>query len=428
MPDTDWDELEWLQRARRAPQEAEPEPKAWYKIDPIVAKGTGKAKKKTATVYIFDEIWAYGSSARQFAEQVAGLDVAQIDLHINSPGGEYPEGVAIMNMLREHKAHVTATVDGLAASAATIVAMGADEIVAAQGSQMMVHEASGLVYGPMTDMLKMAQVLEKTNAAMASVYAGRAGGTADQWREAMSLETWYNAQEAVDAGLADRLDPKAAEDEVVAARNKWDMKVYAHAGRENAPAPFTPDADTPDHEEDEEMPNKYLVAAAKRAGVKDPEKFADDEKLSQAMEAAEAEAKKAAEAKLKEGADGKDDKDGKPGEGETVVPGKIPAGFALVDQATLADLQASGHKADEALKRIEAKERDVALDAAVAKGKIPLARREFWSGYWDKDPKGAQEALAALPDNLVPVATIGTGEADENVDADYRALYPEEVS
>lgn len=393
----------------------------WYKID-------AKSKSRKATVYIMDEISPWGSGARQFSETVAKLDVDEIELHLNSPGGNFPEGVAIMNMLRDHKATVNAQVDGLAASAATIVALGADHVTMKTGSQMMVHEGSGLVYGPMADMLKMAQVLEKTNAQMAEMYAERAGGTAEDWRAAMAEETWYTAQEAVDAGLADTLDASGKEDEVVAARNRFDLSVFAHAGRDKAPAPYTPTAGPPGNqsEEEEEMPNKFLVQMATQLGIKDVDKL-DDEALSKAIETAQADAVKAAEAKSKDAEGNKpgggDDKpDDKP------VGVKIPEGFVLLDKSTVEALQSTAKGADAALAKIEERERDSELDAAVAKGKIPNARREHWVNFWKGDPEGAKAALAALPDNLVPLAPIGsggTGEAGE-VDADYAALYPEE--
>lgn len=422
MPKTDQQEIDWLLEHSQPPGTGNGPPATdWFKIEARKSGGV-----KTAKVYIMDEITPWGSGSRVFAEKVAGLDVDTIEMHINSPGGNFAEGIAIMNMLRSHKATVTATIEGLAASAATIVAMGADVIVAAQGSQMMVHEGSGLVYGPMADMLKMAQVLEKTNAQMAEIYADRAGGTAELWREAMNAETWYTAQEAVDAGLADRLDAKAAEGEVVAACTKWDLTVFAHAGRDKAPAPYTPTAGPPEkpEEEDEEMPNKYLVEAATRAGVKDADKFADDEKLSEAMVKAEADAKAAVDAKGKD-ADGKDGKDDeKPEQRHS----SLPPGMVLVDRETIEALQKDGQEAKSVVKEFKAQARDTAIDAAIAAGKVPAARREHWQTFWDSDTEGAKAALEALPDNLVPLAPIGRdeGHGGEALDADYRRLYPDE--
>lgn len=415
MPKLNQAELDWLLDHNDPGGQRGPERDDWYRIE---AAKKGARGKKTASVYIMDEISPWGSGARAFAQNVASLDVDQIDLHINSPGGSFPEGVAIMNMLKGHKATVTATVEGMAASAATIVVMGADSVVMAKGSQMMIHEGSGLVYGPMADMLKMAQLLEKTNSQMAEIYVDKAGGTPEKWREAMNEETWYTDAEAVEAGLADRVGSTASEGEVVAARTKWDLTVFAHAGRDSAPAPYNPAADPPDQEEDEEMPNKTLVSVATALGVKDADKFADDEKLSEAITAL-----KLAPVEDKPADTPGDKPADKPGPGV-----KIPDGFVLLDKDTVEALQTTAKGADAALARIEERERDAELDAAVVKGKIPNARRDHWVTFWKSDPEGAKAALAALPDNLVPLAPIGSGGGaeDQELDADYRALYPEE--
>jgi ATP-dependent protease ClpP protease subunit len=421
MPKIEQAEIDWLLEHQPS---TGVEVTDWYKID---AKGK---RSKSATVWIMDEITPWGSGARKFSEEVASLDVDTIELHLNSPGGNFAEGIAIMNMLRDHKATVTAQIDGLAASAATIVAMGADQIVAKAGSQMMIHEGSGLVYGPMADMLKMAQVLEKTNAQMAEIYADRAGGTPAEWRAAMAEETWYTAAEAVDAGLADTLDASGKEQDVVAACKRFDLTVFAHAGRDKAPDPYKPTAGPPDshNEEDEEMPNKILVQMATDLGVEGVDKLDTDEKLSEAIKAAQAAAvKAAADAKVSD-TETKPDDDPKPDGGAKTPSVKIPDGFAMVDKSTLEALQASARRSDSVIAKMEEKERDAALDAAVAKGKIPNARRDAWVTMWTADPEGAKAALAAIPDNLVPVNPIGQGGTGEygEVDADYARLYPEE--
>lgn len=412
----DQGDIDWLLSHGRAPGEATGGPQAtgWYKIE-------AKGKDKKATVYILDEISPWGSGARQFADTVAKLDVNQIELHINSPGGSFAEGIAIMNMLHDHKATVTAQVDGLAASAASIVAMGADTVTMKPGSQMMIHEGSGLVYGPMADMLKMAQILEKTNSQMAAIYADKAGGDPALWREAMNQETWYTDQEAVDAGLADSLDTSGKQDEVVAARTKWDLSVFAHAGREHAPAPYTPAEPPENHEEDEEMPNKQLVAVATALGVKDADKFADDDKLSEAITALKL-------APVKE-----EPKPDEPKPDEKPPPTQnvhIPAGMVLLDAETITALQKDAADARSVVKEVNEQKRDTAIAAAITDGKIPASRLAHWQTFWDSDKEGAQAALAALPKNLVPLAPIGRGEdgGGGEADPDYAALYPEEAN
>jgi ATP-dependent protease ClpP protease subunit len=97
---------------------------------------------------------------------------------------------------------VNCVIDGLCASAATVVAMAGDTITTAPGSMWMVHDALGQVYGNAADMQSMADLLDKTSQNIADIYAARAGGDAAGWRTTMQAETWYTADEAVAAGLA----------------------------------------------------------------------------------------------------------------------------------------------------------------------------------------------------------------------------------
>jgi ATP-dependent protease ClpP protease subunit len=219
-------------------------------------------------VYVFDRIggW-FGVSADDFVRDVAGLDVDHIDLHLNSPGGDAGEGVAIANVLRQHRADVTVWVDGLAASAASVVAMAGDEVVMGIGAQLMIHDAWALSIGDAAEMRKAAEMLDSTSNALASTYAAKAGGTAADWRAVMTAETWYTAEEAVTAGLADRVateddNGSASGDQVVPGQSggMWDLwdsygsadrhadvvrALYAHAGRGDAPPPQMPGRDAP---------------------------------------------------------------------------------------------------------------------------------------------------------------------------------------
>lgn len=195
-----------------------------------------------ATLRLYDPIdsWGgeWGVSAKEFARSLDALpdDTQQITLHINSPGGEVYEGIAILNALRNHKARVVAVVDGLAASAASFVAAGADEVVMGRNSQLMIHDAWGLVVGNAADMRDMAGRLDQISDNIASVYAAKAGGSVQDWRAAMLAETWYTDAEAVEAGLADRVE------ETPSAENAFDLSAFKYPGREAAPEPVLPAA------------------------------------------------------------------------------------------------------------------------------------------------------------------------------------------
>jgi len=210
--------------------------------EPLKAEIAPKTNGAVATLRVFDVIdsWGgpFGISAKEVAQALDELpsSVTEIDLQVNSPGGEALEGIAILNLLRAHPAKVKATVEGLAASAASFLVAGADETIMARNSQLMIHDAWGLVVGNAEDMTQLAGVLDKLSDNIASIYADKAGGTTEDWRAAMKAETWYTADEAVTAGLADSV---VTVDEPAPA-NAFDLSVFAHSGRTDAPDPFIP--------------------------------------------------------------------------------------------------------------------------------------------------------------------------------------------
>jgi ATP-dependent protease ClpP protease subunit len=126
-------------------------------------------------------------------------------LHINSGGGDVFDAVAIYSGLRNHKATVNVAVDGIAASAASFIAMAGDTVGIEKPARMMIHDASGLVIGNASDMRDMAELLDDVSDTIAEIYADRAGESTDTWRGRMKSETWYSAQQAVDAKLADSI-------------------------------------------------------------------------------------------------------------------------------------------------------------------------------------------------------------------------------
>lgn len=191
---------------------------------------------RTARVDIYDEVGYWGVTADDLARELAALDCDLIDLHLNTPGGEVFDGITIMNAFRDHPARVVATVDGLAASIGSVILQGADERIMNRGAQLMIHNASGLAIGDSSTMREMADLLDRQNANLAAIYAARAGSTSDAWLAAMAAETWYDADEAVAAGLADT----ASTDDAVG--NSWDLSIFAHAGRTAAGPPPSPPA------------------------------------------------------------------------------------------------------------------------------------------------------------------------------------------
>jgi len=211
---------------------------------PIVAAvpaSGGDADEAVLRLYDPVDSWGgdWGTSAREFITALDAVQAPRIRLHINSPGGEVYEAIAILNALRAHPARVTAVVDGLAASAASFIAAGSDEVVMAQNTELMIHDPWGLGIGNAADFRDLASRLDHIGDNIASIYAAKAGGTVVDWREAMLAETWYSAQEAVAAGLADSVAGDG-QDAAAGASNSWDLSVFRNAGRGRAPAPVLP--------------------------------------------------------------------------------------------------------------------------------------------------------------------------------------------
>lgn len=170
---------------------------SWYAIR---ARGTG------AEVAIYDEIGAYGVSAKGFLAELGALpEGTPIDLRLNSSGGSVFDAVAIFNALKRHAGTVTVWIDGIAASAASYVAMAGDEIVMPENAFLMIHDPAGLVMGTAADMRAMAEALDKVGGSLAAGYAAKSGRPADEISALMAAETWLDASEALALGFADRL-------------------------------------------------------------------------------------------------------------------------------------------------------------------------------------------------------------------------------
>jgi ATP-dependent protease ClpP protease subunit len=207
----------------------------WFKLTNL---GNG-----TADIWIYDEIGYWGTTATDVVAQLSELNVTEINLHINSYGGEVFDGIAIYECLRVHPASITVYIDGLAASIASVIAMAGNKIIMGRNAQMMIHNASGGCWGTADDMDATATLLRSVTANLAGVYADRTGVAVDHWLAAMAAETWYFGHEAVTAGLADEVAPmhqtpdKSGEpDDPMEDR----LSIFRFAGRTQAPPPLTP--------------------------------------------------------------------------------------------------------------------------------------------------------------------------------------------
>lgn len=186
------------------------------------------ATKKKARLDIYDSIGQFtdwwtgdkvGLAARDFSAALSALDVTEIDLHINSPGGSVPDGLQIYNELRRHPAKVTVTIDGQAASIASIIAMAGDDVVMPENSTLWIHDPAAWVdlsgYQQADTLriaaqkaLNLADDLDTTRDLLANVYLARAGERLDRadLLAMMARETTITAAQAVEWGLADRIE------------------------------------------------------------------------------------------------------------------------------------------------------------------------------------------------------------------------------
>jgi ATP-dependent protease ClpP protease subunit len=134
----------------------------------------------------------------------------KIRVLLNSPGGEATEGVAIYNLLGQVRDRLTVEVMGIAASAASVIALAGKELIMGEGSYLMIHEPWGITVGPADEHTKTAEVLQKMAGNFADIYTGHSGLSREDALAAMKAETWYTAAEAVEAGFADEVAGGAA--------------------------------------------------------------------------------------------------------------------------------------------------------------------------------------------------------------------------
>lgn len=153
----------------------------------------------------FDWWTGEGMDAKWFSDQLKGLgQPKQINVRINSPGGSAFDGMTMHNLLVQHPATIHTHVDGLAASAGSILAVAGDKVHIAENALLMIHDASWIAVGNSNDMRKAAEILDKLDGQIAVSYAAKAkanGTTADQFRALMDEEKWLTGAEALELGL-----------------------------------------------------------------------------------------------------------------------------------------------------------------------------------------------------------------------------------
>lgn len=186
------------------------QPRALDRWNPGIQAADSKDEDRTISVYdvIGYDYWTgEGVTAKRIAAALRGMGAGPVTVNVNSPGGDMFEGLAIYNLLREHKGEITVKVLGLAASAASIIAMAGDTVQVARAGFLMIHNAWVVAMGNKNDLREYADTLEPFDHAMASIYAARTGQDDKAMAKLMDAETWIGGDAAVEQGFADDLLP-----------------------------------------------------------------------------------------------------------------------------------------------------------------------------------------------------------------------------
>lgn len=201
---------------------------------------------KTPVLSIFDDIGAYGVSAKDFINSMRTVTSDSLAVEINSPGGDVFAGVAIYNALRASGKTVNVKVMGLAASAASLIAMAGDTIEMPENTFMMVHNPLTFAMGNADEMRSTADVLDKIGFSLVATYAKRTGKTDEEVKALLDAETWMTAQEAVDAGFATTMTTALA---VTASYSEDRLPEQVRAAFKAHSADTTPPVEPPDSPE-----------------------------------------------------------------------------------------------------------------------------------------------------------------------------------
>ena len=382
-----------------------------------------------ATIRLYGPIdsWGgwWGVSSGDMSDVLDALPdtVEQIILRVNSPGGEVFEALSILNMLRAHKATVTAVVDGLAASAASFLVAGCDEAVMSPGTQMMIHSPLSWTYGNATELRKTAEVLDGIEESIISIYRDKAGESA--WGELLAAETWYTAAQAVTAGLADRVGvvKDAGETSTAGVEEEPDpieplegddvddiyraARARLAARRVSATASHKPPTST---EAGNPNQKEAVVSDALKAGLSARLGVTDAEITDEALLAAVDEV-------LAEQAPT-----------NAAPAATIPAGAQLIDTNVLDELRADAAAGRQAREQQITDRRDQVIKDALRQGRISPANAAGFRKMLDSNEAEATTLIRSFAENTaVPVDEIGHAAGEMSAEDALYAKYTGET-
>jgi ATP-dependent protease ClpP protease subunit len=170
--------------------------KNWYQV---------KASAEYADVYIYDEIGAYGISAKDFISELSQYKGKPLTIHINSGGGSVFDGQSMSTAIKNHEAPVTTVIEGVAASMATIIALSGDSVHMTENSLFMIHNPMLDSFGDKNELSKAISLLEKIEISMLNTYSNKTNLPNKDLSDMMNDETWFTADEALSAGFIDKV-------------------------------------------------------------------------------------------------------------------------------------------------------------------------------------------------------------------------------
>lgn len=370
-------------------------------------EGGSAAPDRVAELWLYGVVGGYwsGFNADSVSRALRSLgDIDELVVRIHSPGGLASDGVAIGNLLRNFDATITVVVDGLAASAASVIAVAGDHVVMCPGSQLMLHDASTFEYGNAGDHRKIADWLDGQSQNYAGVYTYKAGGTPEQWREVMLANdgwgTWYTAEAAVTANLADEIGTRVArtspptapdddfEDDDAWAKAAHDLQILEQHVPAAARALWAGERPKP--------PSASAVGSTHTEGgsavsLSDQAVTTLRTKLGIAEDADEATILAALDEALDERA-------------EPQAATNVPDGHVVIPAVQLQELKDGAAAGVRAAQTLHERDREAFLDSN--KAKFAAKNRAAWAKEYDRDPEGTRQHFAEAPD-IIPAELLG---------------------
>lgn len=194
-------------------------------------KITNKEDSKVLDLFIFDVIddfWGVGKTA--ILNELQNNTFNEINLQISSPGGSVDDAFAMFDLIKGSKAHVTANLSGIVASAATVIALSADKVIMSENSLFMIHNASVGLQGNKEEMAEAIEVMNKFDGRIANIYQKKTGLPLDEIKDLMTAETWFTAEEALAKGFVDEIS-----EEGLRLAAKFDLNAIQNRGFKNIP-------------------------------------------------------------------------------------------------------------------------------------------------------------------------------------------------